>query len=156
MSFQKNNAKFDEKTMTLEFEIDVSDLECPNADSENAKFCSCDVCTADAWGTASYSLPASYEVCHKCDGKGTHVNPAVDGHGISREEFDEDPEFREAYMSGVYDITCQHCEGLRVIPVINEEKLTDEQKKIYEIVENRARENAQYDRMCQMERDFGA
>ena len=32
-------------------------------------------------------LPARFEVCHTCDGKGKHVNPSIDSHGISSEEF---------------------------------------------------------------------
>lgn len=27
---------------------------------------------------ASYDIPAKYEVCSRCDGKGTHVNPAIE------------------------------------------------------------------------------
>lgn len=58
--------------------------------------------------------PAKYVVCGRCEGKGTHCNPAVDGHGISREEFDQDPGFEEDYFNGVYDITCERCGGERV------------------------------------------
>lgn len=61
------------------------------------------------------SYKAAYVVCPTCDGKGKHVNPAIDSHGISQEEFDEDPEFRSSYFSGHYDIPCNGCEGRRVI-----------------------------------------
>lgn len=50
-------------------------------------------------------------ICPVCSGNGAHVNPNIDAHGISREEFDEDPDFREDYMSGVYNITCATCSG---------------------------------------------
>lgn len=62
-------------------------------------------------------MPFEYETCHMCSGRGTYVNPAIDSEGISMEQFDEDPEFRESYFSGVYDIRCQTCDGQRVIPV---------------------------------------
>jgi hypothetical protein len=67
-------------------------------------------------------FPAKYEVCDRCEGKGKHVNPAIDGNGLSREDFDEaGPEFFEDYMSGVYDVTCYECKGERVVLVIDED-----------------------------------
>ena len=60
------------------------------------------------------------EVCSTCDGRGQYVNPSIDSHGISREEFDEDPEFAEqywGYRSGMYDVTCGECRGQKVVPV---------------------------------------
>jgi len=65
-------------------------------------------------------LPARYEVCPRCEGEGKHVNPAIDEHGISREEFEEDPDFEEAYFRGDYDVACEECRGNRVIPVVDE------------------------------------
>src|SRR3990167_6551109 len=55
-----------------------------------------------------------WQVCPDCEGNGTCVNPAVDAHGITPEEFAEDPDFAEAYHGGRYDITCPACKGLRV------------------------------------------
>jgi hypothetical protein len=57
-----------------------------------------------------------WAVCPTCEGEGKHVNPSIDSHGISREEFDEDPDFEEAYFSGAYDVTCVECKGQRVVP----------------------------------------
>ena len=68
------------------------------------------------------SVRCRYEVCDVCDGRGAHVNPAIDAGGISAAEFDEDPDFAEAYWSGVYDVTCARCGGLRVIPVPEERR----------------------------------
>lgn len=68
-------------------------------------------------------VPFKYEVCDRCNGKGTHVNPAVDGHGISPEEFEEDPDFKADYLAGAYDITCEVCGGLRVEAIIDEENV---------------------------------
>lgn len=61
------------------------------------------------------------EVCPRCRGEGTHVNPAVDGHGISPEQFHDDPDFEEAYFSGVYDVTCEECGGKNVVDVPDED-----------------------------------
>ena len=65
-------------------------------------------------------LPVKKEVCPRCRGEGKHVNPAVDGNGISPEEFINDPDFEEAYFSGVYDVVCEECGGENVIDVIDE------------------------------------
>jgi len=61
---------------------------------------------------------ARYEVCDLCSGRGSHVNPSIDAHGISAEEFYDDPDFAEEYQRGTYDVTCYRCEGRRVEPVV--------------------------------------
>ena len=58
---------------------------------------------------------SGFRVCPTCEGYGTHVNPSIDAHGIGREEFDEDPDFEEAYFAGAYDVTCGKCNGQRVV-----------------------------------------
>lgn len=71
-------------------------------------------------------FPAKYEVCGLCNGRGAHVNPSIDAHGISGEEFAEDPEFAENYMTGVYDVACYRCGGDRVEAVVDEIKTSEE------------------------------
>lgn len=58
-----------------------------------------------------------FEVCPACEGTGKYVNPSIDAHGLTREDFDEDPDFEESYWRGDYDITCNLCRGSNVIPV---------------------------------------
>lgn len=78
-------------------------------------------------GDDEVTLTAKYEVCPTCDGKGTHVNPAIDGNGLTQEDFDEQgPNFREDYMSGVYDVSCYECKGLRVVLVPDTERNSKE------------------------------
>lgn len=67
------------------------------------------------------SLPSYKEVCSNCHGEGKHVDRAIDGNGLSREDFDEDPDFAESYFAGDYDVTCEECHGLRVVDVVDEE-----------------------------------
>lgn len=90
-------------------------------------------------------LPAKYEVCYKCLGKGTHVNESIDGNGITSSEWDEicseDDSFAEDYMSGIYDVSCTVCHGLRVELIVNEELLSTEQKEQYE-------EHCEYQTYC--------
>lgn len=65
--------------------------------------------------------PAEFQVCPDCEGKGTYVNPAIDSHGLTSEDFDEDPDFREDYMRGRYDVRCKSCDGERVVLVPSDE-----------------------------------
>lgn len=67
------------------------------------------------------TVPVKYQVCETCNGKGSHVNPSIDSHGISAEEFAEDPDFKRDYLSGMYDQPCNECGGRRVVPVVDEE-----------------------------------
>lgn len=100
-----------------------------------------------------HELPAKFEVCHRCVGEGKHVNPNVDGHGISRDEFDEDPDFKEDYFSGVYDVQCHECQGNRVVPVLDEENCDKEILKRYkEYLED----EYNYNQECESERRMGA
>jgi hypothetical protein len=62
-----------------------------------------------------WSLPAKFIICPTCEGRGTHVNRAIDGNGLSAEDFAEDTDFHESYMRGDYDVQCEECHGERVI-----------------------------------------
>jgi hypothetical protein len=79
------------------------------------------------------ALPGKFEVCSRCDGHGTHVNPAIDGNGLSAEDFEEaGPEFRDDYMAGAYDVACEVCGGARVVAVPDFERWTPEQRTSWE------------------------
>ena len=67
------------------------------------------------------TLHCHYEVCGTCHGKGHHVNPSIDSHGISSDEFYEDPDFAESYFRGDYNQTCVECHGNNVVPVPDED-----------------------------------
>jgi hypothetical protein len=78
-------------------------------------------------------IPSVYEVCDRCGGEGTHTNPAIDGNGITASEWAEwDYEDRENYMNGVYDVTCEECNGANVILCPDYDMMTEEQIKKYE------------------------
>lgn len=85
-------------------------------------------------------LPAHFEVCPRCEGEGSHVNPAVDGNGLTAEDFDQDPDFHEDYMAGVYDVACSQCGGARVIAVVDPERLTPAQREAWNAHEAAERE----------------
>jgi DNA-directed RNA polymerase subunit RPC12/RpoP len=82
-------------------------------------------------GEDEIELPTHWEVCDVCHGEGKHVNPAIDCGGIS-EEMEDDPDFRENYMSGMYDVPCNHCGGKRVVKGVDWNAMSDEHQKLYE------------------------
>jgi|10_taG_2_1085330.scaffolds.fasta_scaffold42955_2 hypothetical protein len=99
------------------------------------------------------NLPAKFEVCDLCGGKGTTVNPSIDAGGLSSEDFDEDPGFREDYLGGAYDISCPQCGGKRVVPTVNFDGLNIEQKKEfdeYQREQEEAARDAEADRKTYM------
>jgi len=73
-----------------------------------------EIAEADVW------LRFTYVVCELCGGTGKHVDPGIDSHGLSREDFNEDPDFADAYFSGQYDVTCYECKGKRVVPELDD------------------------------------
>lgn len=101
-------------------------------------------------------LPCKYEVCPTCNGKGTHVNPSIDAHGLSAEDFAEDPDFKEDYFNGVYDVICHGCGGKNVTPVADFDRFTKAQTKIWCRIEKAAEEDAEFEAICASERRMGA
>jgi len=86
------------------------------------------------------TIPARFVVCPRCQGAGSHVNPAIDGNGISPQEFLEDPDFEESYFRGDYDVSCYRCGGRRVIKKIDRLKATKAEKKLFDDHERELRE----------------
>lgn len=72
------------------------------------------------------TIPTMRIVCPRCDGSGVHDHPAF-SNGITQDQFDEDPDFREEYMSGRYDVACEECKGRNVVDTPDREKCTPEQ-----------------------------
>jgi len=107
-----------------------------------------------------YELPAVYEVCSTCEGKGKHVHPDIDSHGISAQEFAEDPDFQESYFSGAYDVTCYECKGSNVVPEVDIKAITDmgtdEEKATLKLWREAWDEEISYRRECEAERRMGA
>lgn len=96
-------------------------------------------------------IPIKFEVCPTCEGKGKHVNPSIDAHGLSAEDFAEDPDFAEDYFRGCYDVSCYECGGANVVPEIDEDRCDKETlKKVrehQEVLHEIAREQAYQMRM---------
>lgn len=93
-----------------------------------------------------------YDVCPTCNGRGRYVNPSIDSHGLTAEDFAEDPDFARAYRCGTYDITCVTCSGKRVVPVPDKEHNS---KEILQAVEEHIRWQRRYALECASERELG-
>ena len=78
-------------------------------------------------------LPAKFALCPRCRGAGSHVNPAIDGNGLTREDLDEaGPEFFEDYMAGVYDVACHRCKGEKVIKELDRDRADPDDLALYD------------------------
>lgn len=97
-------------------------------------------------------LPTTWAVCPTCDGEGKHVNPAIDCGGLTREDFEEDPDFAEEYMSGMYDVPCNHCGGRTTVREVDWDRLSPEEAEAYR---RQLQEEADYRRMERMEYILG-
>jgi len=74
-------------------------------------------------------LPTHWEICSSCEGEGT--SSAYLG-SFTQEDFDEDPDFAEDYMSGQYDRACPECNGSGKVKVVDYDRLTAEQRAEYD------------------------
>lgn len=82
----------------------------------------------------NHDFPATREKCDRCDGTGAHVDPAIDGNGLS-EESQSDPEFMGDYMAGNYDVPCEECKGEKIVLVIDREATDPEMLKLLDKAE---------------------
>jgi len=74
------------------------------------------------------NIDFEYAVCSTCNGEGSHLDPGIDSNGItSSEMYELGEDFIEDYRSGRYDVSCNECNGLRVVkyPVFNNPNIED-------------------------------
>lgn len=77
-----------------------------------------------------HELPTRFEVCPSCQGHGT--SSAYLGAWTASEWAQEDDEFKEDYLAGRYDRPCETCDGLRVVPLVDEEQCDPKLLKAYQ------------------------
>jgi hypothetical protein len=97
-------------------------------------------------------VPARTEVCYTCEGRGKHVNPSIDAHGLSPDDFAEDPDFADQYFGGAFDVSCAGCHGRRVVLVPDDDRISDEVAKA---IEARLFDHASHLAECEAERRAG-
>lgn len=119
---------------------------------EKRMTCTVELYDAETDTSEDHTVHVVFTVCPTCSGKGSHVNPSIDAHGISSDEFDRDPQFRDEYMSGFYDVPCYRCKGKRVVPTpdtdCNDATLL---RRIADMITDRM----DYIRECEAERRMG-
>ena len=75
-----------------------------------------------------WAPPTRMIVCPTCRGRGRHVNPSIDSHGITSEDDAwQDEGFWSDYYSGAYDVACHECDGKNVVEEPDEDAITAEQ-----------------------------
>jgi hypothetical protein len=83
-------------------------------------------------------LPAKYEVCPTCQGKGTTSNHLGAFTSDQMDEMDDD--WKDDYIAGTFDRNCEECKGQRVIlvpdkaladPMLLERYQQEEEDKAY-------------------------
>lgn len=78
------------------------------------------------------ALPCKMVDCSTCRGTGRHVNPSIDAGGISEDDFRDDPDFRDEYFSGTFDVTCYECKGSKTTPMVDIKALCTEDAIVYD------------------------
>ena len=81
-------------------------------------------------GEQVLNLPAKYEVCWRCSGKGAH--DCWEGGMTGDEMAEQGPDFFDDYMSGMYDRQCTECHGKRVLSVVDRLRCNPEDLVLYE------------------------
>lgn len=91
--------------------------------------------------------PAAWAICPRCHGDGTHVNPNIDGNGITAEEMHElGEDFRDDYMAGVFNVACHECGGAGKILEVDLCAMSFDQTDAYCIALNDVWESRAVDR----------
>lgn len=71
-------------------------------------------------------LPAQWCICGRCRGEGktsAHLG------SFTREDFDEDPDFKQDYLDGLYDIACEACDGSGKVREIDRDACTSDDQQ---------------------------
>lgn len=104
-------------------------------------------------------IPANIEVCNRCLGEGKQVNPNIDSHGITSEEWngpDWSEEEKETYLTGGYDVPCKKCNGLRVECVPDLDRFERENPEAFKVYVERVKAEDCDRAAARMERLMGA
>jgi hypothetical protein len=91
--------------------------------------------TTKSGRTLTRNLPAQFVVCDECRGKGSHLVEGMRGAVYTWRDFEEDPDFRNDYFGGAYDVPCETCHGERLVTVPEREALTRSEARFLDMVE---------------------
>lgn len=95
-------------------------------------------------------------ICWRCEGHGKVDHPAF-SNGITSSEWAEwEPEERQNYFNGAYDVPCDTCKGSGKVKAPDIQSMTFEEKRELVLQLREQREEAEYQRMWAYERSMGA
>ncbi len=96
-------------------------------------------------------------VCPRCHGTGKHVNPSIDGNGITGSEMEElGDDFRDDYLNGAYDVVCRECNGRNVVDEVDEVAFSEDAPELFLVWERAVNEWHDADAVERQERRMGA
>lgn len=76
----------------------------------------------EEYGLDDFELPTTWAVCPDCRGRGARTLPDC---VFTADDFAEDPDFADDYLSGVYDTTCERCGGRTTVRDVDERRARD-------------------------------
>lgn len=91
-------------------------------------------------------------ICVACEGHGKVENPAFDNGFTSSEWHEMDEDSQHNYMSGVYDVGCQECNGSGKQQVPNIAELSFGEKRELVLQRREDREASEHRHQSEMER----
>lgn len=94
-------------------------------------------------------------ICDVCEGFGKVDNPAFSQGFTNSEWSDLEPEERDNYFSGSYDVTCSCCKGSGKVQIPNVEAMTFTEKRQLAIKRREDRLDAEFARQSAYERQIG-
>jgi len=103
-------------------------------------------------------LPNKWIVCPRCEGKGTHLRPGMEGVAYSMEEFNRDFSYeeRQAYFNGGYDIQCQTCNGRTTVKDIDDVASDYHYPRLFKYLNELIQDEYEMEAMYAAERRMGA
>ena len=104
----------------------------------------------DEGSSEDVKLPSKFVVCDRCQGRGVH--DCWEGGMTGDEMAEQGPEFMDDYLDGMYDKACTVCNGLRVIEVVDRDRLTADLKARYDVS---VQEQADWEAELAHERRYG-
>ena len=105
------------------------------------------------------SFPARWAICEACQGEATtsrHIE--CDGGGFTASEWaEQDDDFRDDYLNGVYDQPCDTCRGRGSYQIIDEETVSGwRQRILLQAYLSQERDSREIDAMQAAEMRMGA
>lgn len=95
-------------------------------------------------------------ICPRCEGE-AKVDHPVFSNGITQSEWaDWEPEEREKYFAGAYDVTCPECKGRGSVQEPDVARMSFAEKRVLVEKRRERRADREIERMYQLERTMGA